>query len=1195
MRFAKLLVLGAGLFLCSHAVQAVDDNVWAKPTPTEFANLADGEIYYFYIDGTGLMFTQGNAYGTQASAGTNGLQVRVDPVAGMDGVYTLTDYVQTQSAWKMWWFVENSNIMYVDYNNQPDFYWEITSIGDQTYRLSPSSQNPSVNNNTLYVGLNRTADETTTILTSDNTADGGAFINWKLLPLTSGELYIQQIKVYEAAMQLKDLLNKAEEIGASVADQVAVYNNTNSTLEEINAAIEAVNKAIKEREEELARQNYENATVENPVDVTSLFITNPSFDNNVLTGWSGTAWGSYNPKENAEQYNKTYDTYQELTGLKEGVYKFNVHAFYRAGNAQPAYDNYKAQNDQSRYAKVYADNGVQTLEAPIASPFTAGLTAQGSTGDWSTATDAETGEIFYIPNNMVAADEFFSNGYCNDNAVIINVTDGNLKVGAKKATTVSGDWSIFDDFSLTYYGDGGDAYKLILDNVTANVEDFSNLEDVYTYSYLDAYNAAVAATQSANTKEEILAAIEGIQTAAANLKTNVELWKKLAALAEEAKAVAINTAYIEDPFRLDVGEWADFDYVDLLRARTATNEELEAECAKARQLIDLCYQNPEGTEVDMTNLMKNPNFTEYGEGWTREAASGGNVTAGGLADNPCYEAWNNANFDIYQVVENAPMGVYRISVQGFYRYGRTAFQSFLNGDYYTTKETCPVFVYMNANQTPFTNVYGDPVQITDAEFYSGSNDATSETLPDGTTVYFPNGMQSASIAFSAGMFTQSAYGLVAQKGDLMRIGVKGSSNQLNDSWSIWDNFKITYCGYRADVVQPVLEQAIVDAENALNSAIGKDVVAQLQSALDAARNAIAGGDGNEMFKALTALFAVQEAVTASKAIFAELTAANEQLANAISSAVASADIINEANTLNATINDGIENHLYADTDVPGLIEQIKIMMNRLGIPREMDLASDSNPIECSTIIINPAYVDGDDHGWTGGAAVNATANDAEKFNTNYNYFQLLQGLPEGTYRVVLQGFYRAGSAVNDYTSFTADPNADSNAFLYAAVGEDTVSVAMHRLASQALVMETLPDGWLYCDEAGMLAVPNSMTTAADAFNTPNDNNEMLYSNNNVVVKVGADGKLVIGLKKDVQITDDWTIWTNWQLFYYGKNSTLEPSGNALSIDALNAGNVVSAEVFTVNGTRVSGLQKGVNIVREILNDGTIRVRKVSVK
>ena len=259
-------------------------------------------------------------------------------------------------------------------------------------------------------------------------------------------------------------------------------------------------------------------------------------------------------------------------------------------------------------------------------------------------------------------------------------------------------------------------------------------------------------------------------------------------------------------------------------------------------------------------------------------------------------------------------------------------------------------------------------------------------------------------------------------------------------------------------------------------------------------------------------------------------------------------------------------------------------------------ASDANPVECTTVIINPAYVDGNDNGWTGGAAVNATANDAEKFNTTFNYYQIIRGLPEGTYRVVVQGFYRAGGAVADYNSYVENPDANNNAFLYAAVGEDTVSVAMHRLASEVQVMETLPDGWIYCNEENFLAVPNSMVTAGDAFNTYTaDGSSLLYANNNVVTKVGADGKLVIGLKKDVQITDDWTIWKNWQLFYYGKNSSLEPSGNALSIDELNASSVVSREFFTVNGTRVSGLQKGVNIVRETLSDGTIRVLKVSVK
>ena len=266
-------------------------------------------------------------------------------------------------------------------------------------------------------------------------------------------------------------------------------------------------------------------------------------------------------------------------------------------------------------------------------------------------------------------------------------------------------------------------------------------------------------------------------------------------------------------------------------------------------------------EIDMTSLMVNPNFTDYEEGWTKEAADGGNVVAGGLEDNPCFEAWNNADFDIYQNVGNAPRGVYRISVQGFYRYGRYEFQDYLNGAQYTTKETCPVFVYMNNNATPFTNIYGDPVQITDESFYSSSSDDYGrETLADGTTVYFPNGMQSASIAFGAGMYTQAAYGLVVNDGDVMRIGVKGATNQLGDSWSIWDNFKITYCGIEADVVKPLLEQTITDAENLLDSDISSAVKNELQTAINQGKTVVNGNNEQAMFEALATLYELKDRV-----------------------------------------------------------------------------------------------------------------------------------------------------------------------------------------------------------------------------------------------------------------------------------------------------------------------------------------------
>ena len=77
--FFTLLVLGSLLLLGSNVVRAVDGNVWPKPAiPTEFASLAPDGIYYFYNVGSKMLFTQGNAYGTQASIGERGLKVKIE-------------------------------------------------------------------------------------------------------------------------------------------------------------------------------------------------------------------------------------------------------------------------------------------------------------------------------------------------------------------------------------------------------------------------------------------------------------------------------------------------------------------------------------------------------------------------------------------------------------------------------------------------------------------------------------------------------------------------------------------------------------------------------------------------------------------------------------------------------------------------------------------------------------------------------------------------------------------------------------------------------------------------------------------------------------------------------------------------------------------------------------------------------------
>ena len=87
-------------------------------------------------------------------------------------------------------------------------------------------------------------------------------------------------------------------------------------------------------------------------------------------------------------------------------------------------------------------------------------------------------------------------------------------------------------------------------------------------------------------------------------------------------------------------------------------------------------------------------------------------TTGGTATNTCAEAFSAPEFDLYQVVENAPVGVYEIEVQGFCRNGRgdTAWSNYENQTFYSQPGKFPVWVYLNANTTPFVNVFSEPVE-----------------------------------------------------------------------------------------------------------------------------------------------------------------------------------------------------------------------------------------------------------------------------------------------------------------------------------------------------------------------------------------------------------------------------------------------------------------------------------------------------
>ena len=61
-------------------------------------------------------------------------------------------------------------------------------------------------------------------------------------------------------------------------------------------------------------------------------------------------------------------------------------------------------------------------------------------------------------------------------------------------------------------------------------------------------------------------------------------------------------------------------------------------------------------------------------------------------------------------------------------------------------------------------------------------------------------------------------------------------------------------------------------------------------------------------------------------------------------------------------------------------------------------------------------------------------------------------------------------------------------------------------------------------------------------------------------------------------SESWFKADYFQLFYYGKNSSKETGVNTGIVD-VTANNSEAADIYTINGVKVSSLQNGINIIR----------------
>ena len=503
--------------------------------------------------------------------------------------------------------------------------------------------------------------------------------------------------------------------------------------------------------------------------------------------------------------------------------------------------------------------------------------------------------------------------------------------------------------------------------------------------------------------------------------------------------------------------------------------------------------------VDATFFIQDPNF---GRNNTRVSAWVGDPVKGGDVTNFCAEKWNT-NFDIYQDLTGLVNGYYKVTVQGYYRAG--------NGG--ATGMEQNAYLYAGDKSTALMNIN---TEAGNAVFQGGN---VSDVAGMGIV---PNDMTTASKAFTAGLYADNSITVQVTDGTL-RIGVK-KETQIEFDWTIFDNFELTYYGTEEPpMVAP-------GAYYMKNIGAGKYLVAANSWGTQASFG-VHGLDVQVAFA--NGKYTIDTNVSNG--------GANHFLGTNgyVDSPAAEWTLVELGDGIFAITADGT-NFIGYDgsssvmsitlTDAASANAQWQFV-TKDELLKSLSAASMMNPVDATFFIQGQNFGrnDGRNTAWQGAPAIggdNANMN-AEKWNCNFDVYQDLAGLPNGFYKVSAQGYYRAGNG--------GATSMEQNAYLYAGEAS-TPLMNINAHAGNAIF-----NGGNVSDVPGMGIVPNNMATASTAFSAG------LYADNSVFAQV-TDGTLRIGIKKDVLIGADWTIFDNFELAYYGAE---DPVPMITAVDSLN--------------------------------------------
>ena len=1094
----------------------------------------------------------------------------------------------------------------VDHNKTGHILWKITKQGDGIYRIKILDEDPKFGigaqgglYKNSYVAVNEGNTGVDALLDPSTGGYENAGIDWQFVEPKVYEVYIAKKNV------LKPQLEAADEAGyTDYAKYKELYESADATVEQIEEAAEELKDAVLEFK-------YSSASEATPADLTAK-ITNASFGDG-SNGW--TSWRANN--------NNNFGVVTKKEGEIGTSDGFDFRTFFERWIATPPTGDYYIEQSLSELP-----DGKYRLKAYIMTQQTAenggpkGLFLYAKTVAGESKKEADVPSPDGTP-------------YAAPYTVDFSVIGGTATVGMRSEGSKDG-WSAVGYFTLQYMGKAGaiTMRDALNQNITEAEKQYKEEISLKKHSkegdkkYEEMIALAKAAVANDEVKDDSLQSIaKSLQLRMDSLVSDVAAYQTLTTKTNDLSVAWDESIYADQDF-LDYEEYL-VGLEEAYNQGTFDPTEVDSIQPRADRIWKACILDAleTGDTDNVTGLLTNPNFTGNTNGWTYEKLGGPNNDGLKYGNNvaECYEQ----AFDVYQEVNGLPVGTYEVSVQGFYRPAGNATWSAAWGVEGDATNDVLAYVYGNDGMAKLPHV-ADGLQDENigedcAQLTAGGADLEGK--------YVCNGKKSAELIMADGtsyLMTVKCY--VGEDGKL-RFGVKmpTAPESLTAYWTLFDNFQVTYLG--ADDMsgaKSAMEALIGNAQELLNkeALTTQEAKDGLNKAIEAA-TAVVDNLTPETYKehseALNAAMeAGQEAIDAATA----LETKNDNHADKLGSSGEGSyedyadtegyaeldDVVLEVDE--KISGDGIFASMeeIADYNVKLDKAYTKMMSGKVNFSE----ATKDKPVDATNLIMCPSFqskkFNADKNEWEDVRAadgwVNASIEDGpsskvtsalnyEMFNDSSEIHQTLYNMPAGYYRVVYNGFYRGGDMVPAALTRRDSTEEVLNAEVYLEGKESKWTNKLASIfdnvreykydSSDAVLADSLfpdmPDLLYHC-------IVNQVAGAKLAFE------DGAYEGN-FSFRVEEGEEPILGVRKTGKITNDWTCFDNFHLYYLGDGDANKPDDFVSSVEEAVAdgkATVVSSAWYTINGVRVAEpKQRGIYIRQDKMSDGTTKSVKVMVR